>query len=191
MHWHLNSSLRPYIGTLRPYLITVAWFLIPLLVYLYQNVIMKGAATRVFLAPLNDRGQLGQPSATWAMKIRHCVDAAIVAPVSITLFGPVLDSLFWLAIKLSEGDQCTIRSKKSLAISTLTISYWYLTFMSNGWKFTTWYYFFAKTVTVAAIVYTVITEGPTAYGLVTYVALLFNIWVFQWTVRRMRKDKQR
>lgn len=191
MHWHLNSSLRPYIGTLRPYLITVAWFLIPLLVYLYQNVIMKGAATRVFLAPLNDRGQLGQPSATWAMKIRHCVDAAIVAPVSITLFGPVLDSLFWLAIKMSEGDQSTIRSKKSLAISTLTISYWYLTFMSNGWKFTTWYYFFAKTVIVAAIVHTVITEGPTAYGLVTYVALLFNIWVFQWTVRRMRKDKQR
>lgn len=191
MHYYFSGGLSPFIGTLRPQLINVAWFVMPILVYTYQHFIVKGAARRLFLAPLNDRGQLQQPSRSPVSKLRHGLDTLIAHPWSVILVGPVFDGLFWLGLKASEGREATIRSKKRLVINTIVVLYWYLFIGAVRWKVTRWLFF----VSVAAIVFGAMhdlwTEGLSSYGFVHYVVLFVNLWMVTFTMDRLRRDKQR
>jgi multidrug transporter EmrE-like cation transporter len=190
MHGWFSGALKPYIGQARSRSVTVMWFVMPLIVYFHQHVIMKGSARRLFLEPLNDRGQLDRPSESWTGGLRRRVDVLVVAPWSVILAGPVLDCLFWLILKGSEGTQTTIHSKEQLIVATLTVSYWYLFIGTKQCKLTTWYYFFVTMVFFAAALHKLTTSGLTAYGLLPYLALFFNIWCFTWAVKHLRQDRK-
>jgi hypothetical protein len=113
-HYYISGALEPYNGTIRPRIVTAALLIMPVMVYSYQSVIVKRAAERLFLEPLNDRGQLQQPFKSLPRRILHCIDTVIVAYWSVILFGPTLDGLFWLILKGSEGKNSIIPSKIDL-----------------------------------------------------------------------------
>lgn len=189
-HWFFSRALRPYIGTARPVAVTVAWFVIPVVVYLYQNVVLKAAAKRLFLEPLNDRGRLHTQATSWTKDLQRRMDTTIVAPWSVVLFGPVLDGMFWLALKGSEGTQSSIESKQRLLISTIFVSYWYFYIGANDRKIVTWYYLISFSIVIADSLYKLVTVGLTVYGMIPYCVLLINIWIFKTTVDAMWRSRR-
>jgi hypothetical protein len=110
-HFIMMIALAPYIGTIRPRLIKAAWFIIPLVVYLYQSVVLQQAAKRLLLESINDRGYRGSSLRSRARSFRRRMDATMVANWPVILFGPTLEGLFWIIVKGSEGHGSTIRSK--------------------------------------------------------------------------------
>lgn len=91
-----STKVPPFTGNIRPSF--VAWFIMPLVVYLYQNVILQHVAKRRLLEPLNYRGQPSWPFGSGERNIRHRIESAMVAHWHIILFGPVLDGLFWIIL---------------------------------------------------------------------------------------------
>jgi hypothetical protein len=127
-HLGMMDALEPYIGTIRPRLIMAAWFIIPLVVYLYQSVVLQQAAKRLLLESINDRGHRSSSLRSQARSFRRRMDATMVAHWPAILFGPALDGLFWIIVKSSEGHGFTIRSKAVLFYQILVIVTWYLMF---------------------------------------------------------------
>jgi len=191
MHYHFSGSLRPFIGTLRPLLITAIWLVMPIVVYSYQHFIVKGAARRLFLAPLNDREQFHQPSRSRLGKLRYGLDTLIVHPWSVILVGPALDGLFWLILKGSEGRQAMIRSKKQLVISTLVVAYWYLFIGAVNWKLTKWSYFVVAATIIVGAMHELWTKGLTSYGMLQYIVLFVNLWMITFTFNALRRSSRR
>lgn len=189
-HWYFSIVLKPYIGTIRPVAITAAWFIIPVAVYLYQNVVLKAAAKRLFLEPLNDRGQLDTQSTSWKKYLQRRIDAVIVAPWSVILVGPALDGVFWLVLKGSEGTHSTIKSKQQLMVLTIVIFYWYLRIASSDGRLVTWCSFIIFAVIFANSLHGLIKAGLTAFGLLPYCALFFNMWMFKVVVGRMWRSRR-
>lgn len=195
-HGYISGALKPYIGSLRPRLVTTTWFILPIIVYLYQNFIMKEAAKRLFLEPLNDRGQSERPSKSWTRSFRRRLDTVIVAPWSVILVGPILDGLFWLGLKCSEGKHSTIYSKLKLLIALTYLSYWYLfigTVGTKGWgaKIAGWYFLFVMMLLFIGAAHDLVIRGLTTGVLTQYLALFLNLLIFTWTIKTLRKDKKR
>ncbi|KAH5429435.1 hypothetical protein HBI32_070870 [Parastagonospora nodorum] len=196
-HSYISSGLRPYIGTLRPKLDTLAWFIMPLLVYLYQKKIVKRAAKQLFLEPLNDRGQQNLAiSGSWTRRIRRQIDAAIVSYWSIILVGPIIDGLFFLALKGSEGKNCVIRSKLNLLVAVTYVSYWYLLVGfsgTKGWgrKFTGWYFYVLVALLCASATHDLVVLGPTTNVLTKYAVLCLNMFGVVWISRYLGKGERR
>jgi hypothetical protein len=125
-HYSIWTGLAPYIGEIRPLLIKAACFIIPLVVYLYQSVILQQTARRLFLEPLNDRGQPSWPFRFGTRNLRRRIDFAMVAHWSIMLFGPALDGLFWIVLKGSEGKRSAVEFKFHLLATLAIVAQWYL-----------------------------------------------------------------
>jgi hypothetical protein len=195
MHGLISGALKPYVGTLRPRVVKVTLFIMPLVVYLYQRIIMEGAAKRLFLEPLNDRGQLDRSSRSWTRRSRRRIDAAIVASWSVILVGPVIDVIFWLILKGSEGRHATY-SKSKLLIAVTYMSYWYLfigTVGTNGRgaKMAKWYYFVVVMLLFAGALHDLITLGLRRQVMLDYFSLFLNLFFFTWTIKVLRRDKRR
>jgi hypothetical protein len=186
-HQWLTSGLKPFTGTLRPRIISTAWFIIPLIVFLYQSIVVKAAAGRLLLDPLNDRGQLGQPSRSWRTSLRHRADALITAPWAVNSFGLVLESLFWLVLKGSEGMHAAVASKERLVISLVFVSYWYLYMCVDNVRVVMLCYFFMITVFTTKFLHDIDTVGLSATGVSDYISLFLNVWLFTWSIRELRK----
>lgn len=123
------NGLTPYIGTTRPRSIMAAWFIIPFAVHLYQTVVLQQAAKRLFLEPLNHRGQPSWPFRLGARDLRRRIDAAMVAHWSVMLFGLALDGLFWIfwiILKSPEGKRFAVHSKFRLLFQLTIVAQWYL-----------------------------------------------------------------
>jgi hypothetical protein len=95
-------------------------------VYLYQSVILQQTARRLFLEPLNDRGQPSWPFRFGTRNLRRRIDFAMVAHWSIMLFGPALDGLFWIVLKGSEGRRSAVNFKFHLVATLAMVAQWYL-----------------------------------------------------------------
>jgi hypothetical protein len=117
----------PYTGSIRPSLVRTAWFIMPIVVYLYQSVIVQHVAKRRFLEPLNYRGQQSWPSRFGTNNLRRRIDSAMVAHWSIMLFGPVLDGLFWIVLTGSEGNRSVKYFQFQLLVALPIVAQWYLT----------------------------------------------------------------
>jgi hypothetical protein len=193
-HSHISSALRPYLGTLRPVFVTAAWFLMPLTVYLYQENIVKAVAKRLFLEPLNDRGQQGLPSSSWTRRFRRRIDAAIVSSWSVILVGPIIDGLFFLTLKMSEGENFVIYSKFNLISAVTNVSYWYCYIGNWGNKSSgrslTWLFWTSQALLCAAAAYNLVFFGLTAYLFEQCIVIFVNIfgipWVSNYLLRTLR-----
>jgi hypothetical protein len=185
-HQWLTNGLKPFIGTLRPRIISTAWFMIPLMVFLYQSIVVKAAAGRLLLDPLNDRGQLGQRSRSWRTSLRHRADALITAPWAVNSFGLVLESLFWLALKGSEGTHAAVASEQRLIISLVLVSYWYVYMCVDNVRIVTRVYYCAIGALIEGFLYDVVTMGLSAIGVSEYMSLFLNVWLFTWSIKKLR-----
>jgi hypothetical protein len=160
--------------------------MIPLMVFLYQSIVVKAAAGRLLLDPLNDRGQLGQRSRSWRTNLRHRADALITAPWAVNSFGLVLESLFWLALKGSEGTHAAVASKERLIISLVLISYWYLYMCVDNVRVVTRFYYCTIGALIEGFLYDVVTVGLSAIGVSGYISLFLNVWLFTWSIKQLR-----
>lgn len=118
--------MKPYTSPVQPRIATTALFLVPLIVYLHQRIILLRAAHHLFFEPLHDRGMLGQPLRAQTRRIRRFLDTALVTHWSVVLFGLVLECLFWLGLKCSEGKDAMVYSKFRLAFRLLMVVQWYM-----------------------------------------------------------------
>jgi hypothetical protein len=125
-HYSIWTALAPYVGEVRPRFIMATCVIMPLVVYLYQSVILQQAARRLFLEPLNDRGPPSSPYRFGTRNLRRRIDSAMVANWSVMLFGPALDGLFWLVLKGSEGKRSTVKYKFHLLATLAMVVQWYL-----------------------------------------------------------------
>jgi hypothetical protein len=176
--WFIRG-LEPFTGTLRPRIISTAWFMIPLIVFLYQSIVVKAAVGRLLLDPLNDRGQLGQRSRSRRTSLRHRADALITAPWAINSFGLVLESLFWLALKGSEGTHAAVASKERLIISLVLISYWYVYLCVGNVRVVTLYYYCMIVILTRECLFHDVTVS-------SYISLFLNAWLFTWSILKLR-----
>jgi hypothetical protein len=121
------GAVAPYTGSIRLSFVRTACFIMPLVVYLYQSVFLQHVAKRRFLEPLNYRGQQGWPSRFGTKNLRRRIDSAMVAHWSIMLFGPVLDGLFWIVLRGSEGNNSVKYFQFQLLVALPIVAQWYLT----------------------------------------------------------------
>lgn len=189
-----SGALKPYIGTLRPRLVNAAYVVMPATVYMYQNFIVNSAAKRLFLEPLNDRGQLEQTSRSWARSSRRIVDKAITAHWGIVLFGPVLDGFFWLVLKGSEGKNAAY-SKLKLFVAVTYMAHWYLLIGTLGTRglgarIAERYYIAVVLVILGSAAHDIITSGLGRYGLMNYLVLIFNLWGCTYSIKSLSRGKR-
>jgi hypothetical protein len=152
--------------------------MIPLIVFLYQNIVVKAAAGRLLLDPLNDRGQL-ERSRSWRTNLRHRADALITAPWAVNSFGLVLESLFWLMLKGSEGTHAAIASGERLIISLVLISYWYVYLCVGNVRVVTLYYYCTIVIFTGEFLHRDVSVSD-------YISLFLNVWLFTWSIRKLR-----
>jgi hypothetical protein len=181
-HQWFTSGLEPFTGTLRPRIISTARFVVPLMVFLYQSIVVKAAARRLLLDPLNDRGQLGQRPRSWRTNLRHRADALIAAPWAVNSFGLILESLFWLALKGSEGSHAAVADKERLIISLVLVSYWYLYMCVDNVRVMTVYYFCTIVSLNIGFLHDIVTVG-----LSDCISFFLNMWLFTWSIRKLQK----
>jgi hypothetical protein len=192
-HLAMMTSLEPYIGTIRPRLNMAAWFIIPLVVYLYQSVVLQQAAKRLLLNSINDRGHRSSSLSSRARRFRRRIDAAMVAHWPAILFGPALDGLFWIILKGSEGHGSTIRSKAVLFFQISVIAQWYLVFGTREkgeWtaKVIPWSSKGLKIFWLASMMYNLLTFGLTWFvfmdflqtSLVLYSGISLEGYIFRY-----------
>jgi hypothetical protein len=160
------TETSPYTGSIRSDFIITAWFIMPLVVYLYQSVILQHVAKRRFLEPLSHRGQLSWPFRFGERNLRHRIDAALVAHWHIMLFGPVLDGLFWIILAGSGGMtfKGTFLSRFQLLLTLLMVAQWYLSLGTEDpnvvlGRDAQRFYIFLMVVGFARLVYDACTAG--------------------------------
>jgi hypothetical protein len=166
----------------------------PATVYMYQNFIVNAAAKRLFLEPLNDRGQLEQMARSWARSFRRIMDTAITAHWGVILFGPVLDGCFWLALKGSEGKDAAY-SKLKLFVALTYMAHWYLLIGTLGTrglgaKIAEWYYIAVVLVIIGSAAYDIVTSGLGRYGLMNYLVLIVNLWGCTYSIKSLSRGKR-
>jgi hypothetical protein len=193
-HALISGALKPYIGTLRPRVVNAAYVIMPATVYLYQTFIVDGAAKRLFLEPLNDRGQLQQISRSWTRSFRRRIDTAMTAHWAVILFGPVLDGLFWLMLKGSEGKDAAY-SKLKLFVAITYMAHWYLLIGTLGTrglgvKIAEWYYVVVVLVILGSAAHDLITSGLGRYGLMNYLILIVNLWGCTYSIKSISRGKK-
>jgi hypothetical protein len=94
------------------------------MVHLFQSVMLQQPARRLFLEPLNDRGQPSWPSRFGTRNLRRRIDSAMDAHWSI--IGPALDGLFWIVLKGSGGKRSAVELKFHLLATLAMVAQWYL-----------------------------------------------------------------
>jgi hypothetical protein len=171
----------------------VAWFVIPLIVFLHQSIVVKGAAGRLLLDPLNDRGQLGQPSRSWRTGLRHRVDSFITARLAVNFFGIVLEILFWLVLKGSEGTHATVGSETQLGFSYHFVVHWWRLYMIVGTvRVIEMSHYFMASVSIAGSLFDVVTQRPGSIGVNGLISVVLVECMFIWSIRRLQeRDKTR
>jgi hypothetical protein len=157
--------------------------MIPLIVFLYQSIVVKAAVGRILLDPLNDRGQL-ERSRSWRTNLRHRADALITAPWAVNSFGLVLESLFWLALKGSEGSHAAVASKKRLIISLVLVSYWYVYFCVGNVRIMTLYYYCTILILTGERLHRYVTVSD-------YMLLFLDQWLFGWSFLKLQAYSKR
>jgi hypothetical protein len=182
-HQWFTIGLEPFTGTLRPRIISTAWFMIPLIVFLYQSIVVKAAVGRILLDPLNDRGQL-ERSRSWRTNLRHRADALITAPWAVNSSGLMLESLFWLALKGSEGSHAAVASKKRLIISLVLVSYWYVYFCVGNVRIMTLYYYCTILILTGELLHRYVTVSD-------YMLLFLDQWLFGWSFLKLQAYSKR
>jgi hypothetical protein len=108
-----RGASGPYTDVVRPH-------------YLYQSIILQQAAKRLFLEPINYRGQPNWPSGFGSRNLRRRIDSVMVGHWPIMLFGPALNSLFWIILAVSEGRDSQKYLKFQLLIALPIIAQWYV-----------------------------------------------------------------
>ncbi|KAF7675969.1 hypothetical protein GT037_005474 [Alternaria burnsii] len=179
-----GTKTPPYTGNTRLILIIPAWFIMPLVVYLYQSVILQHVAKRRFLEPLSYRGQPSWPFRFGERNLRHRIYAALVAHWHIMLFGPVLDGLFWI-ILVRSGRMTfkgTFLSRFQLLLTLLMVAQWYLSLGTEDPKVVLGrdaqrFYIFLMVVGFARLVYDACTNGPKWDVFLQYVEIFLQ---FTW-----------
>jgi hypothetical protein len=185
-HGWFASGLAPFTGPLRPRIINTARFTIPLLVIVYQSIVVQAAAGRLALDPLHDRGPLGPRSRAWRTGLRHRADALITAPWAVYSCGLVLESLFWLALKGSEGSRAAVASKVQLVISLVLVSYWYLYMCVDNVRVMTLYYYCTITSLTMRYMNDDVIVGRSARGVSGYISWFLDVILFTWSIRKLR-----
>jgi len=127
----MTVFLAPYLDKdhlrLEPlYVVFAVTFILPLLVCLYQSIILRQAAKRLFLEPLNDRGLLIRPFGPWKWQLLRLIDAMMTAHWTVLLVGPALDGLFWCILLGLERSSVDFSFKLELPLQITIIAHWYI-----------------------------------------------------------------
>jgi hypothetical protein len=172
--------MAPYTDNVRPRFIKAAWFIIPPIVYLYQSIILQQAAKRLFLEPLNYRGQPSWPSRFGARNLRRRIESAMVAHWSAMLFGPIVDGLFWIILTASEGKRCVAHFKFHLLATLIMVVQWYVALGTKDpnvviGRGTRRFYICIMVLCFAGVSYDWYTNGLTLDVFLRYLELLLQV----------------
>jgi hypothetical protein len=115
MHGGMMLAMLP-LNSWRTMAATVGSGVMPAIVYGYQIIIVGGAARRLFLEPLKDRGRLSTISSSWKRGFEHYRDTILIHPWAVLLSGLVFEAIFWSLVKGSEGSALTFNRPVGMTV---------------------------------------------------------------------------
>jgi hypothetical protein len=175
-----RGASGPYTDVVRPHLVIAACFIMPLVVHLYQSIILQQAAKRLFLEPINYRGQPNWPSGFGSRNLRRRIDSVMVGHWPIMLFGPALNSLFWIILAVSEGRDSQKYLKFQLLIALPIIAQWYVALGTSDRSVVKgrgirWFYICIIILCFVGVLYDAYKDGPNEKVLIRYWELYLAI----------------